>query len=254
MGVAEMALRTGINRATIYRIVAILTSLGFLEQFEGLGGRREYRPGLKVLSLGRAALESLELPELALPYLRELQMQCGETVNMAVLDDLSIVYVVRLKTEVIVNIRLFVGSRLPVYCTSMGKAMLAFLPEEELDAILDRIQLEPLTVHTVRTRADLLDELARTRERGFSINDQELAEGLRSVAAPIFQGHPQAGTRGLRPRVVAAVNIAVPSGRAGYDRIFHDFAPAVKATAKRISGVLTELSRRAEFEAQRRTG
>jgi PcaR/PcaU/PobR family beta-ketoadipate pathway transcriptional regulator len=231
MGVAEITAHTGINRATVYRIVSMLTSLGFLEQFEGPNGRREYRPGLKVLSLGRAALESLELPDLALPYLEELQAQCGETVNMAVLDDTSIVYIVRLKTEIIVNIRLFVGSRLPVYCTSMGKAILAFLPENELSALLDRINLEKITKFTVDSRQRLLEELAKTRERGFSINDQELALGLRSVAAPVFYGD----------RVVAAVNIAVPVGRATYDRMYHTFGPAVKATADRISNTLGQL-------------
>jgi IclR family pca regulon transcriptional regulator len=232
MGVSEIARLVQINRATAYRIVSALTSLGFLEQIDRGGGRREYRPGLKVLLLGRAALESLELPELALPYLQQLQAQVGETVNMAILDGASIVYILRLKTDIIVNIRLFVGSRLSAHCTSMGKAMLAFLPEDELDAILSQIEYQQLTERTARDREQLLSDLENVRRLGFAVNDQELALGLRSVASPVFNRH----------RVVAAVNIAVPAGRVGYDRVSQDLGPAIRNTAQRISNALSELS------------
>lgn len=232
MGVSEIARLVQINRATAYRIVSALTSLGFLEQIDRGGGRREYRPGLKVLLLGRAALESLELPELALPYLQQLQAQVGETVNMAILDGASIVYILRLKTDIIVNIRLFVGSRLSAHCTSMGKAMLAFLPEDELDAILAQIEYQQLTERTARGREQLLSDLENVRRLGFAVNDQELALGLRSVASPVFNRH----------RVVAAVNIAVPAGRVGYDRVSQDLGPAIRNTAQRISNALSELS------------
>ena len=232
MGVSEIARLVQINRATAYRIVSALTSLGFLEQIDRGGGRREYRPGLKVLLLGRAALESLELPELALPYLQQLQAQVGETVNMAILDGASIVYILRLKTDIIVNIRLFVGSRLSAHCTSMGKAMLAFLPEDELDAILAQIDYQQLTERTARGREPLLADLENVRRLGFAVNDQELALGLRSVASPVFNRH----------RVVAAVNIAVPAGRVGYDRVSQDLGPAIRNTAQRISNALSELS------------
>jgi IclR family pca regulon transcriptional regulator len=232
MGVSEIARLVQINRATAYRIVSALTSLGFLEQIDRGGGRREYRPGLKVLLLGRAALESLELPELALPYLQQLQAQVGETVNMAILDGASIVYILRLKTDIIVNIRLFVGSRLSAHCTSMGKAMLAFLPEDELDAILGQIDYQALTERTARSREQLLEDLENVRRLGFAVNDQELALGLRSVASPVFN----------RQRVIAAVNIAVPAGRVGYDRVSQDLGPAIRNTAQRISNALSELS------------
>jgi IclR family pca regulon transcriptional regulator len=185
-----------------------------------------------VLLLGRAALESLELPELALPYLQQLQAQVGETVNMAILDGASIVYILRLKTDIIVNIRLFVGSRLSAHCTSMGKAMLAFLPEDELDAILGQIDYQALTERTARSREQLLADLENVRRLGFAVNDQELALGLRSVASPVFN----------RQRVIAAVNIAVPAGRVGYDRVSQDLGPAIRNTAQRISNALSELS------------
>src|SRR3984893_108556 len=232
MGVSEIARLVQINRATAYRIVSALTSLRFLARIDRGGGGREYRPGLKVLLLGRAALESLELPELALPYLQQLQAQVGETVNMAILDGASIVYILRLKTDIIVNIRLFVGSRLSAHCTSMGKAMLAFLAEDELDTILAQIDYQPLTERTARGREQLLADLENVRRLGFAVNDQELALGLRSVAAPVFNRH----------RVVAAVNIAVPAGRVGYDRVSQDLGPAIRNTAQRISSALSELS------------
>jgi IclR family transcriptional regulator, pca regulon regulatory protein len=232
MSVSEIAARVDLNRATAYRIASVLASLGFLEQVDRKGGRREYRPGLKVLLLGRAALESLELPELALPYLQELQENCGETVNMAILDEGSIVYILRLKTDIVVNIRLFVGSRLPAQCTSMGKAMLAFLSTEEFDRAAASLDFTPLTERSTANLTQLRADLEVIRQRGFAINDQELAAGLRSVAAPIFH----------HKRVVAAINIAIPSGRVGYDHLLDELGPAVRNTAQRISNHLSELS------------
>jgi IclR family pca regulon transcriptional regulator len=151
---------------------------------------------------------------------------------MAILDGASIVYILRLKTDIIVNIRLFVGSRLSAHCTSMGKAILAFLPEDELEAILAQIDYQPLTDRTARGREQLLADLEHVRRLGFAVNDQELALGLRSVASPVFN----------RQRVVAAVNIAVPAGRVGYDHVSQDLGPAIRNTAQRISNALGELS------------
>jgi IclR family pca regulon transcriptional regulator len=110
--------------------------------------------------------------------------------------------------------------------------MLAFLPEDELEAILAQIDYQPLTERTARGREQLLSDLENVRRLGFAVNDQELALGLRSVASPVFN----------RLRVVAAVNIAVPAGRVGYDRMSQDLGPAIRNTAQRISSALSELS------------
>ena len=110
--------------------------------------------------------------------------------------------------------------------------MLAFLPEDELDAILGQIDYQALTERTARSREQLLADLENVRRLGFAVNDQELALGLRSVASPVFN----------RQRVIAAVNIAVPAGRVGYDRVSQDLGPAIRNTAQRISNALSELS------------
>jgi IclR family pca regulon transcriptional regulator len=231
MAVAELAERAGLNRASAYRIVSLLEEFGFLQRLDQ-DGRRTYRPGIRVLTLGRAALESLELPSIALPYLQALWQECGQTVNLACLDDTHTLILVRLKTTDIVNIQLFVGSRLPAHCTSVGKAILAWLPEEELRSLIGRLDFGKLTEHTVQGSDQLRRQLEEVRHRGIAVSDQELAIGLRAVAAPVFSGS----------RVVAAINIAVPAGTIDEGYLETTLGPSVRLTADQISQALTALS------------
>lgn len=231
MAVAELAERAGLNRASAYRIVSLLEEFGFLQRLDQ-DGRRTYRPGLRVLTLGRTALESLELPSIALPYLQELWQECGQTVNLACLDDTYSLILLRLKTTDIVNIRLFVGSRLPAHCTSVGKAIMAWLPDQELEQLIARIDFGKLTERTVDSPDQLRQQLVEVRRRGLAVSDQELAVGLRAVAAPVFSG----------TSVVAAVNIAVPAGTIDQGYLESTLGTAVRRTADQVSQALTALS------------
>lgn len=221
---------TGLNRATAYRFCQTLLFLGFLER----SGERHYRPGIKTLLLGHAAFATLELPEIAWPHLEALQEATGETANLAVRDGSEIVYLMRLKSSQLVNIQLYVGSRLPVYCTSMGKAMLAHLPADEAKAIISECQFEAHTPKTITNAKRLKEELVQVRKGGYAINDEELELGLRGVAAPIFNcdRYP-----------IGSINVAVPA-RTARKEIEERLAPLVTKAAGRITDVLSIVGRR----------
>jgi PcaR/PcaU/PobR family beta-ketoadipate pathway transcriptional regulator len=221
LSVSEVAELTGLNRATCYRFCQTLRQLGYLEE---LGGGR-FRPGLKAVSLAHSALSSRELPELALPYLRRLRDDIGETVNMGLLDDTEVVYVARVLSDHLISLRLYVGSRLPAYASSLGRSILAFLPPEDAESIIDRSDLEALTGHTITSRKRLTAELKKIREQGYALNDQEVANGLRGVAAPVLN---EAG------KPIAAINISIPHPLKGPEEIENELAPKVMATAREI--------------------
>jgi len=227
LGVAELGREVGLSRSTSHRYVATLTALGYLEQDSAT---RKYRLGPRVLDLGFSAINSMELREVAAPHLRELSDETGYTVNMAILDDLDIVYVDRCRSSSAgqreIDLNLHVGSRLPAYCTSMGKVLLAHLPGDDRDARLGRIEFTQRGPNTLTSRRALEAELARVRESGFAINNEELAYGLRSIAAPVLD-REGAGA--------AAINLAVHSSLASTDELGARFAPALLRTAADIS-------------------
>jgi DNA-binding IclR family transcriptional regulator len=228
LSTTEIAELTGLNRATAYRFCQTLLDLGYLEEVTP----RRFRPGLKAVSLARAALSSHELPDLALPYLRELRERTGETVNMALLDGADIVYVSRLLSDQLLALRLFVGSRLPVYASSLGRAILAFLPDEEVERLLQGHKLTPFTEHTITDRRRLLAELRRIRNSGYAINDQEFVIGIRGIAAPVF---------GVGGRPIAAVNISIARPLAPRE-IESTLAAPVVETARAITELATQLA------------
>lgn len=203
LGVSELAGRVGLSRSTTHRYIATLAALGYLEQD---AGSKKYRLGPRVLDLGFSAINSMELREVAAPHLRELSDAVGYTVNMAILDGLDIVYVERCRTfragQREIDLNLHVGARLPAYCTSLGKVLLAFLPAEELDRTLATIEFARRGPNTITSRTALAAELRRVRRNGFALNNEELAYGLRSIAAPVL---------GADGAAVAAINLAVHS-------------------------------------------
>jgi IclR family pca regulon transcriptional regulator len=228
LSTTEIAELTGLNRATAYRFCQTLLSLAYLEEV----APRRFRPGLKAVSLARAALSSRELPDLAQPYLRNLRDSAGETVNMALLDGAEVVYVSRLLSHHLLALRLFVGSRLPAYASSLGRAMLAFLPDGEVQAILDGSSFQTFTRHTIVDRRRLLAELHRVRIRGYAINDQELVLGIRGIAAPIF---------GVGGRPIAAINLSI-AHPLSVKEIETKFVGSLLETAQAITDLATQLT------------
>lgn len=223
LGITDLAGKLELNKSTVHRYVHTLKTLGYLEQDEDT---RKYRLGVRVMDLGVTVLGGMELRQVALPYLENLATTFGHTVNMSVLDQNEIIYVERVRTGKIGNFELHVGTRLPAYCTAMGKVLLAYLPAVELDRVLSTIVLEPRGPNTITAEADLRAELQQVVAQGYAINDEELAHGLRSVAAPV---------RSRRGEVVAAINMAVQASLTSRAELVEELAPALLETAHTIS-------------------
>jgi IclR family transcriptional regulator, pca regulon regulatory protein len=217
---SEVAAATGLSRAAARRFLHTLVRLGYMR---AAGGRFELRP--KILELGYAYLSSLTLPEVALPHLEELVEEVHESSSVSELDGGDVVYIARVATKRIMTVTISVGTRFPAYATSMGRVLLAAQPEPWLDAYLSTASLHHLTGHTITTASALRAELRKIRARGWALIDQELEEGLRSLAAPIRDSD---GT------VVAAVNVATHAGRRSLDSIVADLLSPLLATAERI--------------------
>ena len=226
VGITQISKALHLSIGSVQRVTYTLQKLGYLRKDEDI---QKYSIGNNGLVLGLGIVKGLDLKRIAYPYLKELSAEINETVNLAVLDGIQIVYIDRVKTGQIININLNIGSKLPVYCTSMGKSLLAFLPNDELLELLNKITLKPITPHTITTKARLLKELEKVKETGFSVNDKELDIGLRSVAAPVRNEY---GT------VVAAVNIAVPASRVTFEELRTEFASKVIHLSKVISEAL----------------
>jgi IclR family pca regulon transcriptional regulator len=230
LGISELARAVGLSRSTAHRYVATLTVLGYLQQD---APTRKYRLGPRVLDLGFSAINSMELREISAPHLRQLSDDTGHTVNMAILDGTDILYIERCRSphgdQREIDLNLHVGSRLPAYCTSMGKVLLAFLPEEERGDLLRRIQLAARGPNTITARAALIAELERVRATGVAVNNEELAYGLRSIAVPV---------RGQDGDVVAAINLAVHRSTASIEELVQRLSPDLRRAAGEISARL----------------
>jgi IclR family pca regulon transcriptional regulator len=225
LGISELGRELGLSRSTTHRYVATLAQLGYLQQD---GATKRYRLGPRVLDLGFSAINSMDLRELSVPHLQQLSDETGHTVNMAILDDTDIVYIERVRSsrqgQRDIDLNLHVGSRLPAYCTSMGKVLLAFLPPERQQELLARIEFSQRGPNTITAKAELAAELERVRAAGLAVNNEELAYGLRSIAAPV---RAQSGD------VVAAINLAVHRSMVSVeDLVAHLGLPLRRAAAE----------------------
>jgi IclR family pca regulon transcriptional regulator len=220
LALSEVARSTGLTRAAARRFLLTLVRLGYVNLSQG---RFSLRP--RVLELGYAYLSSLSLPEVALPHMESLVAQVNESCSISVLDDTDIVYVARVPTRRIMSITLAVGTRLPAFVTSMGRVLLGGLPDDELDERLARIEITPLTTRTVKDMDSLRTTLAAVRRQGYAATDQELEEGLRSLAVPL---------RGPSGTVTAALNLSVHASRTTMAVLRRDFLPLALRTAAAI--------------------
>lgn len=220
----EVAERTGLTRAGARRILLTLQTLGYVSH-DG----RLFQLSPRILDLGFAYLSSLPFWNLAEPVMEKLVGDVKESCSAAVLDGTDIVYVLRVPTQKIMSINLAVGSRLPAYCTSMGRMLLAGLPEDELKQRL--IQSKP-TVRTPKTKVhidDLMACIAQIRQQGWSQVDQELEEGLVSMAAPI---------RDRNGTILAALNISGQANRTSASVMQETMLEPLMAAAASISKML----------------
>ena len=220
LALSEVARLTGLTRAAARRFLLTLVKLGYVNFSQG---RFSLRP--RVLELGYAYLSSLTLPEVALPHMEQLVAKVNESCSISVLDDIDVVYVARVPTRRIMSITLAVGTRLPAFVTSMGRVLLAGLPDEELEERLARIEVTQLTSRTVTDKDALRVILAGVRRQGYAATDQELEEGLRSLAVPL---------RSASGAVTAALNVSVHASRASMASLRREFLPLALRTAAAI--------------------
>jgi IclR family transcriptional regulator, pca regulon regulatory protein len=225
---SDVARQTGLTRAAARRFLLTLRDLGYVRT-DG----RLFALTARVLELGYSYLSALTLPEVAEPHLEALVAEVRESSSLSVLDGDDIVYVARVPTSRIMRVAINVGTRFPAYATSMGRVQLAGLSDEDLTAYLERVDLKRLTAHTLATEAELRGELARIRAQGWALVDQELEEGLRSVAAPI---------RDRDGAVVAAVNVSAHASRATKDIVRKTLLPPLLETAGQIESDLHKLA------------
>jgi IclR family pca regulon transcriptional regulator len=219
--VSEAAELAGVTRATARRILLTLEQLGYVSS----DGRR-FAPAPRLLSIGYAYLSSLDLWDVAEPYMSSLAEVTRESCSAATLDGAEIVYVARVPGNRVMGTALRVGSRLPAYATSMGRVLLAGLDPPELDAALATAELRPLTPATITDPVMLRTVVERARADGWCLVDEELEPGLRSIAAPI---------RDKRGRVVAALNVSANAGRVSPDQMRGEFLPPLLHAAAMIS-------------------
>ena len=221
MTLSEVADETQMTRAASRRFLLTLVKENYAESD---GKYFALRP--KVLDLGFAYLASMSLWDIAEPIMRNVVSQTQESCSMAVLDGTEIVYVARVPAERVMTIGLNVGSRLPSHCTSMGRVLLTALPEKDMAKRLAHVTMAKITPQTISSKTRLKSELVRVARQGWSLVDQELEPGLRSLAVPVRN---RAGT------VVAAMNLGCHAGRVSLDTMTGKFLPVLLDASRQIT-------------------
>jgi IclR family pca regulon transcriptional regulator len=223
---SEVATRAGLSRAGARRILLTLVALGYVRNDGKL-----FSLSPRILDLGFAYLSSMPIWNLAEPHMEELVAQVQESCSAAVLDGTDIVYVLRVPTRKIMSISLGVGSRLPAYCTSMGRILLAALPPDELMNCLKASDLQARTKYTLTDASDVAAKVAQVRRQGWALVNQELEEGLVSLAAPIIDRDGQ---------TIAALNISGQANRTSarvmQDTMLESLLAAARMISERIDG------------------
>ena len=223
VGLTELAELAQLNRSMVQRITHTLNALGYLDQH---ATTRALRLSSRIVELGRTVLTASRVREIAAPHLDSLKRRTGETVNLIELDGDEIVYVARYSGAHVVNVDLPVGARLPIFCTSAGRAMLSVMDESAVLAQLGRVRRSAMTPRTVTDLSALVSLVAAARQLGHALVDQETFVGGIGVAAALFD---RAGAP------VGAINITVPTTRWAAEEVRRSLAPQVMATARNIN-------------------
>jgi IclR family pca regulon transcriptional regulator len=222
--IADVSRATGLTRAVVRRCLYTLRELGYAAT-DG----RTYFLQPRILNLGYAYLSTAAVPIAAQPVLEEMSELLGEASSVAVLDDGAVVYVARAATKRIMSVTLGVGSRLPAYCTALGRVLLAHLTEEQVAVELGKVDFVTHTKHTITSRKKLEEILVQVRTDGYALNDQELEIGLRSIAVPV---------RNVVGAVVAAMNVSTQASRVSRRELIERCLPTLQAAAERLGSQL----------------
>jgi len=222
--IAAISQQTGIPRAAVRRCLHTLKQLGYID-----AELNNFTLRPKILTLGYSYLSSTPLTVSSQPCLNGISRTLNESSSLAVLDEDEVLYVARSATSRVMSVSLSAGSRLPAYCSSLGRVLLAELAPQALDAYLARVPLLPRTEHTVTDPEQLRELLAQVRRDGYAINNEELELGLRSMAVPV---------RGASGRVLAALNVGAQAARVTPQRMVEEFLPVLRQGAQELSVLL----------------
>jgi len=222
--ISEVAAASGLDRATARRCLLTLAQLGYAD-YDG----KFFTLTPRVLRLGTACLATMPLPQIVQPWLDRLSGELDESSSVSIIDEGEIVYVARAAQKKVMSISLMPGSRLPAYCTSMGRVLLAALPEAEAYALLSRMPLPARTPRSITDPEALMSELARVRAQGFAVNDQEIELGLRSIAVPL---------QNARGNVVAAMNLGLSAIGDSSDDLAKSYLPALRHIQRELKPLL----------------
>jgi DNA-binding IclR family transcriptional regulator len=218
----EISDRLELHKSTVHRLTMVLERHNLLER-NSVNGR--YRLGLKLFELGTKAVSQLNLRERARPFLERLVLETSETVHLCVLDDSEVVYLDKVEPERSIRMATSVGRRNPAHCTAVGKAMMAYLPESQVESIVRKHGMRAVTSHTITSLLELKRELERIRKCGYSVDNEEIEEGVRCVGCVVrnFSGEP-----------LAAISISGPAFRLSPEKV-PVLANAVMAVARDLS-------------------
>jgi len=222
MTISQLSVRTGLSRAAVRRCLYTLTKLGFAGAEDG--SRYSLRP--RMLTLSHTYTASNTLSSAAQPILERMSAALRESFSVATLDGDDIVYVARTTVNRVMAVDLHIGSRLPAYCTSMGRILLAYLPAEQLEAYLARVVLTPHTTRTVTSIEKLRMLLRNVRRNGYALCDQEYEVGLRSLAVPVFAPNG---------RAVATINLSGNAPRISALEMQTRFVPHLRNAANELA-------------------
>jgi len=223
-GISELSQLVGLHVSTVHRLLATLVDRGYVRQDPESS---RYHLGSRVFALASAADVHLDLRLVARPYLERLMRNSGETANLVTASDDEVVYLDQVASMHLVKMFTTPGMRAPLYCTGSGKAMLAFGPREEVERVL-AARFVRRTPKTLASREALEAELARIRSGGVALDDEEMEEGVRCIAVPIFD---------RRGQVTGAISISGPTTRLTLERV-ERLTPVVKSLAGELSGQL----------------
>jgi len=229
MTLSDVAAKTGLTRAGARRFLLTLVELGYVAKQDRL-----FRLTPKVLGLGYAYLSSMPLSDTAQPYLEEITARVEESSSLAVLDGEDVVYIARSPAKRLLMVGIHVGTRFPAHITSMGRVLLADLPAEELESHLSRIRLYQRTPRSITSMHALRAEIEAVRRQGYAILDQELEQGVRSIAVPVIARKCQ--------RAIAAINISTNVATVPKERLIKEFLPVLQEAAARLEDTLPEQS------------
>jgi len=222
-GVTEISKALNIYKSNVHNVLTTLAERGFVIKDSETD---RYKLGIKFFELGSIVIKNMDLRKIAHPYIEELSKEFNETVHLGVLDKGRIVSIEREESGQSLSPRIFIGKRTPLHCTAVGKAIMAYLSEDEIDLIIKEKGLERFTENTVTTKKDLKNEFKKIREQGYAVDNMEHEEGVRCVAGPI---------RDYTGKVIASMSISGPAFRINEDNI-----PVISKKVKEYCDCISE--------------